>query len=177
MKNQLEKAVFAIILSVGIMFGLHSCCTGGSVEASGKGYQYIEQTVNETVVELTEQITEIYPICPELIQALIFYESSNQSDIISKYGDIGYMQVNPKWQSDRMDKLGVSNLYDGYSNILVGTDYLYDMCVEHEDVAVALMAYNMGSDKAVELAEAGVISDYARKILDLSHELEILHGK
>lgn len=177
MKEQLEKAIFAIIASVMVMFGLHSCCTEISAEASGKGYQYIEQTENETVIELTNQITESYPVSPELLQAMVFYESSNQKNVVSKYGDIGYMQVNPKWQSDRMEKLGVTDLYDGYSNILVGTDYLYEMCVKHEDIAVALMAYNMGSDKAVELAESGVISDYAKKILDLSYELERLHGK
>lgn len=177
MKKQLEKAIFAIIATAVIMFGLHACCTVVLAEDSGKGYQCIEQTENEAVIELTEQVAEIYPICPELLQALIFYESSNQPYVVSSYGDIGYMQVNPKWQSDRMDKLGVTDLYDGYSNILVGTDCLYELCVEYGDIALALMAYNMGSDKAVKLAESGIISDYAKRILDLSYELERLHGK
>ncbi len=169
--------VFITVVSVWmIILFVHGCFTF-PVDAAGPGYEYIEQTEDETVIALTEQIAEIYPICPEILQAVAFYESSNTRTVVSKYGDIGYLQVNPKWQSDRMDKLGVTDLYDGYSNILVGTDYLYEMCLEHGDMATALMAYNMGSDKAEELDEAGVISDYARKILELSEQLERLHGK
>ena len=171
-----EKAAATLVIVWLIILFVHGCFTF-PVDAAGPGYEYIEQTENETVIVLTEQIAEIYPICPEVLQAVVFYESSNNRTVVSKYGDIGYMQVNPKWQSDRMDKLGVTDLYDGYSNILVGTDYLYEMCLEHGDMATALVAYNEGSDKARELDKAGVISDYAQKILDLSEQLERLHGK
>lgn len=177
MKRKFEQGSLLVVAVAMLFVGISSCTNKITAEASGPGYDYIEQTINDEVVMLTEQMAEIYPICPEILQAISFFESSNDKNVVSKYGDIGYMQVNPKWQSDRMDKLGVANLYDGYSNILVGTDYLYEMCVEHGDIAVALMAYNVGSDKAVELAEAGVISDYAKKILDLSEKLERLHGK
>lgn len=176
MKKEIQRATAAVLV-IGIMLiGLHYC-SGTPVEAAGTEYDYIEQTESEEIIELTERVAEIYPICPEVLQAMAFYESSNERTVVSKYGDIGYMQVNPKWHSDRMDKLGVTDLYDGYSNILVGTDYLYEMCLKHGDIVTALMAYNMGSDKAEELDEAGVISDYARKILELSEQLERLHGK
>lgn len=166
---------------VAITAGIILICTAAGsykakVSADGLGYEYIEQTEDEAVIALTEQVAEKYPICPELIQALIFYESSNRLTLVSKWGDVGYMQVNPKWHTERMDKLGVTDLTDGYGNILVGTDYLYELCVEYEDVAVALMVYNQGPE-AAEKAEAGEISSYARKILDLSAKLERLHGK
>lgn len=147
-----------------------------AAKAEGPGYNDAVQTENETVIDLTNQVAEIYPICPEVLQALIFYESSNQRDQVSKWGDIGYMQVNPKWHTDRMDKLGVTDLTDGYGNILVGTDYLYELCLEYGDIATALMVYNQGPGAASQ-AQEGKISTYARNILQLSEELERLHGK
>ncbi len=141
------------------------------------GYYRIEQTEDEAVIELTEAITEIYPICPELLQALIFYESRNQRTVVSKWGDIGYMQVNPKWQKDRMERLGVTDLTDGYSNLLVGTDYLYELFIKYDDLYIALMAYNQGEKSAVRMYNTGEISDYSRKIVNLSEKLERFHGK
>lgn len=143
-------------------------------DASGPGYQYIEQTENETVIELTERVAEQYPICPELLQAIIFYESSNRMDV-SNGSCVGYMQVSTKWHKDRADKLGVS-IYDSYGNILTGTDYLMEMIVEYGDVATALMVYHGESD-ALKKTERGELSSYAQKILDLSAELERLHEK
>lgn len=86
------------------------------------------------------------------------------------------MQVNPKWHRERMEKLGVIELADGYSNILTGTDYLSELAQEYEDPARVLMEYN-GDSQAQELTEAGKMSRYAKKILELSDKLERLHGK
>lgn len=141
------------------------------------GYYRIEQTEDDAVIALTETISEIYPICPKLLQALIFYESSNQRTIVSKWGDVGYMQVNPKWQKDRMKKLGVSDLTDGYSNLLVGTDYLCELFTKYDDPYIALMAYNQGEKSALRMYNSGEISDYSRKIVNLSEKLERSHGK
>ena len=144
------------------------------VSASGPGYNRIEQTENQTVIKLTERVAEIYPICSELLQAIIFYESCNRMDV-SNGSCVGYMQVSTKWHGDRAKKLGVS-IYDGYGNILTGTDYLMEMIMEHGDVATALMIYHGESD-ALDKAERGEISDYASKILELSAKLERRHGK
>lgn len=78
------------------------------------------------IEKYTEDIGEQYNICPELIQAIIERESSY--DPYAKNGNcLGLMQVSSRWHSDRMEKLGVSDLYDPYSNILVGTDYLAEL--------------------------------------------------
>lgn len=146
------------------------------VFAAGKGYINIEQTEDATVIRFTEEIGARYGICPELLQALVFYESSNNPKAKSHGGDIGYMQINPRWHQDRMDRLGVTDLTDGYDNILVGTDYLAELAEQYEDIPLALMKYN-GDSRADNLAEAGEMSNYAEKILSLSAELERLHGK
>lgn len=180
MKKRLKEIMLSpagpVILSVAIWAAI-LLGIAITADASGPGYQYIEQTESQEVIALTEQVAEIYPICPELLQALIFYESGNQRTVVSRWGDIGYMQVNPRWMRSRMDKLGVDNLTDGYSNILVGTDYLVELFEEYGDPALVLMAYNQGPDKAVRLYESGEISGYARKILELAEQLERLHGK
>lgn len=86
------------------------------------------------------------------------------------------MQVNPRWQQERMDRLGVSDLTDGYGNILVGTDYLMELCRKYGDISIALTAYNKGEEAA-----DGTISpwedEYSRKILELSEKLERMHFK
>lgn len=140
-------------------------------------YEYIEQTENEEVIRISEEISEIYPICPELIQAQIFYESSNRRTIVSEYGDVGYMQVNPKWQSKRMEKLGAYNLKDGYLNILVGTDLLFELFQKYGELELVLMAYNEGEEAAVRKYNSGQVSDYARNIMELSEKSERKHGK
>lgn len=140
------------------------------------GYEMDKQVESREVISLTEAIAGQYPICPELLQALIFYESSNRSSVVSKRGDIGYMQVNPKWQDERMERLGIYDLTDGYGNILVGTDYLVELCRKYGDISLALVAYNKGED-AAGLCAAPWEDEYSRKILELSRELERMHGK
>lgn len=174
MKRKLQDGIILAAI-IGLLLAGFSCCTSATiVDAAGLGYNYIEQTENKTVIEYTERVAEIYPICPELIQAIVFYESSNQMNARNGLC-VGYMQVSEKYHTGRADKLGVS-IYDGYGNILTGTDYLMELIEEYDDVALALMVYHGESD-ALEKAERGEISDYATKILDLSSKLERLRGK
>lgn len=172
MKNKIIKTVFLSVICFSLLGERQT-----EVIAAEKFYERIEQTENKSVMELSEKITSIYPICPELIEALIFYESSNKSDSISEFGDMGYMQVNSLWQKERIKKLGVEDLLNGYSNVLVGTDFLFELFEKYDDPAMVLMSYNMGEDKAKEKYDRGEISDYAIRILDLSEKLERKHGK
>lgn len=180
MRTKLKTVLlpFVCVVLIMLLIWLSAILAAGmAVQASGAGYSRVDQTGDPKVEELTETVAEIYPICPELLQAIVFYESSNQRTVSSSYGDIGYMQVNPRWQQARMDKLGITDLTDGYSNILVGTDFLCELFAKYEDPALVLMCYNLGIDKALELYNAGQISDYAKNILELSEQLERLHEK
>lgn len=177
------KGVCAVFIgTMLLMVFLLACITYGcnlrKVYAAGQdtGYIYIEQTEDETVIRYTEEIGSEYGICPELLQAMVFCESSNNSKVVSDGGDTGYMQVNKKWHKDRMKRLGVTDLTDGYGNILVGTDYLAELAEEYEDIPLVLMKYN-GDSRADKLYQEGKMSEYAEKILNLSAELERLHEK
>ncbi len=124
----------------------------------------ISQTAYEACVEYGEQ----YGISPELIMAIIEKESMGQPDVEGG-GCKGLMQISSKWHKDRMKRLGVTDLFDERSNILVGADYLSDLFEEYEEVSTVLMIYN-GDSRAFE---DGYFSDYAKDILKRSEELEI----
>lgn len=128
--------------------------------------------VKQISVELGKQ----YNICPEMIQATCYKESS--FDPRAENGScIGIMQVNPEWHVDRMARLGVADLYDTRSCMLVGVDYLYELILQYEDVSVALMKYNGDSSAEGLLDGSGDVSEYADEILRISAELERENGK
>ena len=123
-----------------------------------------------------EEIGQMYNICPELLMAMIEQESSGDPKVANGAGDTGLLQVNAKWHRDRMEKLGVTDLTDAYSNILVATDYLAQLFEEEgDDLYLVLMKYNMKHDRAEELYNSGIYSEYATTISQRAWELEVLH--
>lgn len=137
----------------------------------------VEDTyINEEYQQYCEAIGAKYNICPELLEAMIEHESGGDPYATGPDGDTGLMQVIPRWHSDRMEKLGVTSLYDPYSNILVATDYLSDLFEQYGDIAMVLMEYN-GSSDAEYRWQTGQFTDYANEIMDRSYELERAHGK
>lgn len=143
-----------------------------SITVTAKGNDtYLSEEIQGYCVEIGEE----YGICPELLMAIIEKESSGNS--LAENGDCkGLMQISERWHRDRMDRLGVENIYDSYGNILVGTDYLMELAEEYGDISYVLDIYN-GNSKAERNYQNGVLSDYSEKILERSEELERLHGK
>ena len=132
--------------------------------------------VPEEVKQLSTEFGEQYNICPELIQAVCFKES-NFNPRAENRECIGIMQVNPVWHQDRMERLGVTNLYDTAGNMLVGVEYLSELAGKCEDISVVLMLYNGDSDAEEVLNGTADISAYADEILAISEELERENGK
>lgn len=114
-----------------------------------------------------------YCICPELVMAII--ERESEGDPNATNGSCkGIMQISERWHADRMERLGVTDIYDTVGNIRVGVDYLSELFLEYEDAATVLMVYH-GEEDAVLKARRGEISYYAKCILERSQELERLH--
>lgn len=130
---------------------------------------YISETAYEACVEYGEE----YGICPSLIMAMIETESCGQADA-ENGGCYGLMQVSKKWHKDRMKRLDVTDIFDERGNILVGTDYLAELRDKYHEVSLALDVFH-GDSKAFENYEKGIMSDYARTILERSAELEKLY--
>ena len=131
--------------------------------------------ISEEIQGYCIEIGELYGVCPELLMAMVEAESSGNPDA-ENGGCKGLMQVSDRWHKDRMERLGVTDIYDPYGNILVGTDYLMELHKRYGDIAYVLDKYN-GNSKAAYNNENGIVSDYADKILTRSEVLERLHGK
>lgn len=142
-----------------------------SANAQGED-TYISEEIQSYCVEIGSK----YNICPELLMSIIESESRGKTDA-ENGGCKGLMQISEKWHKDRMDRLGVTDIFDPYGNILVGTDYLMELAEEYGDIGVVLMKYNGDSNADDFMEGKAELSKYAEKILERSAELERLHGK
>lgn len=131
---------------------------------------YLSEEIQGYCIEIGEE----YGICPELLMSIIETESHGQTDVESG-GCVGLMQISQRWHTDRMERLGVTDIFDERSNILVGADYLSELRGKYGDVATCLMVYN-GTSDAVERGESGDLTQYATNILERSTELEEIHN-
>lgn len=132
-----------------------------------------DEDIPDEVEKAAYRYGQEYDICPEFLEAIAYYESRYIADVEDASGThIGLMQISTKWHKDRMKKLYVTDLKDADQNMHVAADYLAELFLENEDPAVVLMMYN--GDQSWR---QGKISSYANKVLKLSEELEIKHGK
>ena len=135
-----------------------------------------EPLSDEEIRSLTEDVGEKYCICPEFIQAIAERESEYCSDAVNGTCK-GLMQVNERWHKDRMERLGVTDLFDPEGNMLVAADYLAELFGQYEEADVVLMFYS-GNSRAEEYSHGiGEPSDYVMDILEKSADLERQHGK
>lgn len=150
----------------------------------------VQSTIKETSTPEVQQITPISPptqeeiingyvhtICaqynvdPELVESIIYFESRYQPNETT--GDcIGLMQVSKRWHMDRAERLGITDFYDPYSNILLGVDYLSELFKSYHDPVLVLMLYNMNHNTAFAMYKQGKVSDYARSVLTRMNELK-----
>lgn len=135
-----------------------------------------ERTQEEEIIALTYEIGEAYGISPFLLQSVIWHESGFRPEVGN--GEcFGLMGISARWNRDRMERLGVTDLHDPRSNILVGADLLAeleDTLTEGETASLelVLMAYNAGAGPAKEAWEKGLVSDYARRVIERMEEIE-----
>lgn len=122
-----------------------------------------------------DKIGEQYGISPELLEAICYNESRYTPDALNDTCK-GIMQINEPYHTDRIKRLGVTDIYDLESNVLLGADYLAELFEAYEDVQIVLGLYH-GESKAVRNAKDGKPSKYVRTILSKVEELERLHDK
>jgi soluble lytic murein transglycosylase-like protein len=89
---------------------------------------------------------EKHGINPDIVIAQIKKESNfNPNNIGDGGNSFGLMQIQPRWHSKRMERLGCTDLFDPIQNVKVGIDYLAEKYREYGDIGLALTAYNAGS--------------------------------
>lgn len=130
-------------------------------------------------IEYCEEIGEQYNIAPELLLALMERESGFNPKAKSKAGAVGLCQIIPKYQKERMEELGVTDLYDPYSNILVCADILAEFREKYYgDLYLCLMCYNEGEYGGAKIRwDEERYSSYATGIVERAAEFgEVLYG-
>lgn len=118
-------------------------------------------------------VSDKYGVDPELIFAIIDVESKYTVDVIGDNGNaFGLMQIQPRWHSDRMYRLGVSSaeeLLDPHNNVLVGIDFVAELIGYGRGVDWALMAYNGGPGNAN--ARTSKVVNYYNKVMGTYEKL------
>lgn len=109
--------------------------------------------------------------------ALIERESGYRYDATGDSGNSkGLMQIQERWHTGRMEALGVEDLYNPYSNMLVGVNFLkeiQDRYLASSGEHCVLMVYNMGATGANKLWAEGIYSTvYTRQILQRAQEIK-----
>lgn len=125
----------------------------------------IVKTQEEIISDYIYEVCSLYPnVDPAIVKSVIFHES--RFDPKATNGKcIGLMQVSTYWHADRAARLGVTDFYDPYSNILLGVDYLSELINTSNSVPLALMLYNMKHADAYQMFKEGRISSYAKSVL------------
>jgi hypothetical protein len=79
-----------------------------------------------------------------------------------------------KWHGNRIKKLGVTDIYDPYSSVLLCADLISELSYSKhgDDIRFVLMAYNMGVAGATKSYESGNITSYANNVMTKFYELE-----
>ena len=97
----------------------------------------------------------------ELALAVIRQETDFRNVVGDNGDSIGYMQIQPRWHEERMERLGVTDLEDPYSNFRVGCDFLAEL-LEKYTLEEALTAYNSGKAGQSEYATSvmGYMEEY-----------------
>jgi len=137
-----------------------------------------DDEVPELIKGYCEEVGEIYGICPELLEAIAFYESRFIPDVKNN-NCWGMMQINVEIHEDRILSLGFSkkDMLDPLKSLVVAADILEELYETYEDGPIVLMYY-AGQQKAIPgYIRTGKSTKYVTDVLDRSEMYERLHGK
>ena len=131
------------------------------------GHVYFDVPLDHELQDYIFLVCDEYGVDPAIIVAMIEKESTFRANCVGDSGrSLGLMQIQPRWHSERMRDLGVSNLLDPYQNVAVGIDILCELMGRGNGIEWALMAYNGGASYADHLASEGRVSGYAEWVLN-----------
>lgn len=133
------------------------------VEATTKRIERPAKPKNEpTIDEIIKNECSVKGVDKRLVKAIIQVESKGNAGAVGDNGEsFGLMQIQPRWHSDRMERLGVTDLLDARQNVKVGVDILSELLEEYNEEE-ALTIYNAGhltSDRSYYLRVKEVIEN------------------
>lgn len=137
---------------------------------------FIDPDIPLDVQEAAQKYGELYGLSPEFLEAVAYAESRYDPEAVNG-GCLGLMQISTRWHEDRMERLGVTDIFDLDGNMAVGADYLAELFATYQDAGAVLMYYNGDGNADAYLSGSAKLSGYASGILAMAEELEKKHGK
>lgn len=124
------------------------------------------------IYEAVNKVSQLYPNVERSLILAVIKKESQFNPNVNGSGAVGLMQIIPSCHESRIERLGVTDVYDIYSNILIGTDTLSELITKYKDVGLALMCYNMGEGGALYKYNNSGYSGYVYTVLGLKEEIE-----
>lgn len=92
---------------------------------------------------IAQIVEQYYPdVDPYIALAVLEAESDYNPKTYSSAGAVGLMQVIPKYHAWRVEKYGLNDLWDPYTNIICGMDFLNESYLKYGDWFTTLLRYN-----------------------------------
>lgn len=168
-----KKTLLKIIVGASFLFGV---LLFYSMEGAIAGEAAPSIKVPEEIIKISKDVGEEFGISPELLQSLMFYESTFRSEAVNGFCE-GVAQIDKRFHQGRMRKLGVTDLTDPRQNLRVAADYLKELASKYYCIGIVLMRYNGFRNPEEYVERTGKLSEYADKVLELSAALERTNGK
>ena len=128
---------------------------------------YIDE---RSLLSICDHVGPMYDIDPFILHSIAWVETGYRMDVNRN----GLCQIVPSANTDRLERLGVTDLTDPYQNILCCADLMRELLDKtNDDMIFALMSYNMGYYKA-KTYYPNYISSYPKKIFK---QYEYLKGE
>lgn len=176
--TQLDSSGFKQANDEGEIVGDSSSQTDSSAGSSANG-EIIEEPVqtDDATGELKQYIFELTStqytnVDPYVIFAIIERESEWNTDAHNKSSNAsGLMQLVPKWYRSRMTELGYSDIFEPHTNIHLGVDSISSLLDQYGDIKLVLMLYSGNWNTAFNNYHRGIVSSYAKGVLQRAEEL------
>lgn len=128
--------------------------------------KYYDIPLTENLQEHIFLTCEDYGVEPEIIFSIIETESNYEASTVGDNGEsFGLMQIQPRWNKERMERLKCDDLLDPYQNVRVGIDLISEYNEYGKPLEFVLMAYNGGVSYAFEKDRDGIITNYASTVM------------
>lgn len=125
-----------------------------------EGEKIVRLTGKDLYISYIQKAHDLYfpNLDVAVVQAVMQCESNYTPTVMSYAGAVGLMQVLPKYHAWRMSKYGLSDIWDPWTNVVVGMDFMSESYQKYGNYYSVLRAYG-GTDK------------YARYVLSIADQI------
>lgn len=143
------KKIMTAIAGIMIVIGLNAIAT--AIDNPEVYTKDLPEPVPVAQLEMNDHIDKMakrYGLNPDVVKAIIEEESGWVASAEGDNGQsVGLMQIQESWHRERMQRLGVNDLYNPKQNVKVGCDILAELLGKYGNYKDALSVYNSGNTK------------------------------